>query len=98
MQFKNIAVVSVAATISAVALGTVGAQAAGNVWDSSNIKNGSLLSVDFSPEAKAALKGDAGAQVPRVTQERRASPVKQGIPGTPGQPRPRRRGRQGQPA
>jgi hypothetical protein len=75
MQFRTVAVVSAAAVISAIALGTGGAQAAANqIWDSSNIKNGSLLSVDFSPEAKTALKGDRGATGP------------QGAPGTPGSP------------
>ena len=39
--------VSIAATISAVALGTAGAQAASTIWDSSNIKNDSFQSVDI---------------------------------------------------
>ena len=51
--------VSIAASISAIALGAGGAEAA-QMWDSSNIKDHSLRSRDFSPEAKAALKGAKG--------------------------------------
>ena len=61
MKFRNIATVSTAATVSAIALGTGGAQAAAtHIWDSSNINDYSLLSRDFSPKAKAALKGATG--------------------------------------
>ena len=87
MQFKNIAVVSVAATISAIALSTVAAQAAGNLIGSNKIqndsirsvdvRNGTLLPVDFSADATTALKGDTGPQ---------GVPGEQGIPGTPGAP------------
>jgi len=82
LKFRNIAVVSLAATISAIALGAGGAQAA-QLWDSSNIKDHSLLARDFSPKAKTALKGASG---PTGATGSQGVPGQQGIPGTPGTP------------
>jgi hypothetical protein len=74
MKFRNIAVVSIAATISAVALGTAGAHAAGLIGShgilndsirSLDVKDGTLKAGDLSNATLKALKGqkgDTGAQ------------------------------------
>ncbi|HET7352356.1 MAG TPA: hypothetical protein VFJ28_15595 [Marmoricola sp.] len=73
MKFKNVAVVSLAATVSAVALGTVGAQAAtligssqirDNAVRSADVRDGTLQAKDMSATARQSLrghKGDTGA-------------------------------------
>ena len=75
MKFRNVAAVSIAATISAVALGMAGAQAADSVFGSTSIrddsirsvdvKDGTLLKKDLSATAVEQLHGQAGAQGPQ---------------------------------
>jgi hypothetical protein len=72
MRFRNVAAVSIAATISAVAIGMAGAHAAGSVFGSDSIrddsirsvdvKDGTLLAKDLSSTATKELRGQAGAQ------------------------------------
>ena len=72
MKFRNVAVVSLAGTIGAVALGMGGAQAAGSLFGSQDIRddsirsldvqNGTLRVRDMAPTTKDALKGQDGQQ------------------------------------
>ena len=78
MKFRNIAVVSVAATISAVALGMAGAQAVGTLSAASDIRDDSVRSLDLkdgtvrvkdmAPTTTDALKGLDGSRVRRATR------------------------------
>ena len=96
MKFRNIAVISVAATIGAVALGIGGAQAAG-LLGSEGIKDNSIRSIDIKDQtlrtsdmSAAALqqlqgqKGDTGAEGPQGPQGNTGAEGPQGEPGNDG--------------